>query len=152
MIEERVKSLISKQLIAVRAWTELYFDISGSETNEVYIFRVKKDEIGSIEEFVAAAILRLRLYHGLDHDELENELVDLRVEEASRQITSTAAWQGIFSKSSQVTSSPSFAGFLEQLRQGSCSYQIECGPSPLQEFVIAETESEFVSLYWYSTG
>ena len=125
---------------------EHYFDLTGSETTEAYIFRAPIKLIPDIELFIAAAIWKMMEHLGFNYDELLSEVPEL-------DIYPVDSWMTLDSDPLRLLNiRPAYDISIPELSKVQHLYRIEIGPCSVQEFYISRTQNEYVSLYWYTTG
>ncbi len=141
-----VKRNILDNKMYLRCWQKHYFDLTGGETTEAYILRVPINSVSSIALFIAAAVQQMMEALGYSPRELQSEIDSLEIESipSSTKLESDPfTLLGI-----EASAYPT----IPDLNCVQLIYEIDVGPCSVQRFYIAETENEYVSLYWYTTG
>lgn len=141
-----VKKLIRDNKMYLRCWQKHYFDLTGGETTEAYVFRAQINSVSSVELFIAAAVQHMMEALGYTPRELQSEIDALEIESipSSTKLESDPfKLLGIEASSYPTIPDLNHVQFL---------YEIDVGPCSVQRFYIARTQNEYVSLFWYTTG
>jgi hypothetical protein len=144
---------IETMQMSIRYWQEYFFDLTDGETEEAYVFRVPKRCADSLESFIATGLLHVMAHLGLDRTEALIELKKLSATAGKGRAVNSNAW-GYMKRLLSVDHPLHYlyTKLEADVHEANCIFEIEVGPSSVQAFSIAETQTEFISIFWYSTG